>query len=197
MNLVRMNHMTRLGLLVTGLLALSPHPARTDDDQNAALEQFERSVAEYVAVRTIALARLGPLEGSDDMGAIRRAIEARGTAIAQARNGAVAGDLFSPRVARVFRARIQAVLNKHGLSPAVLLEAVDDESRAASPVLVVNGPFPWRRGTGNVAAILAVLPTLPDALQYRFVHTSLVLVDTEANLIVDIIPDAIVIPVLT
>jgi hypothetical protein len=39
--------------------------------------------------------------------------------------------------------------------------------------------------------LLAKLPVLPSGLQYRFVDRDLVLWDSQADLVVDIIPDAI------
>jgi hypothetical protein len=35
------------------------------------------------------------------------------------------------------------------------------------------------------------LPTLPQGLEFRFVGRNLILLDTEANLIVDFIPNAV------
>ena len=39
--------------------------------------------------------------------------------------------------------------------------------------------------------LLAALPRLPCEVQYRFMTRDLVLIDIDANLIVDFIPDAI------
>ena len=39
--------------------------------------------------------------------------------------------------------------------------------------------------------ILEVLPELPDGLQYRFVERDLVLVDIAADLVIDVLPDAL------
>jgi len=40
-------------------------------------------------------------------------------------------------------------------------------------------------------ALLAALPALPEELEYRFVGWDLVLVDTHADLVVDILKDAL------
>ena len=56
---------------------------------------------------------------------------------------------------------------------------------------LVNGAFSWRTAVPTPPCVLAVLPPLPDELQYRFVGRDLVLVDIEANLIVDVLPEAI------
>jgi hypothetical protein len=38
--------------------------------------------------------------------------------------------------------------------------------------------------------VLAVLPALPEEVQFRFVGSDLVLVDIGADLIIDVLPDA-------
>ena len=43
------------------------------------------------------------------------------------------------------------------------------------------------------ADVIVALPALPDVLQYRFVGRDLVLVDIEADLIVDVLPRALVV----
>ena len=39
--------------------------------------------------------------------------------------------------------------------------------------------------------IIAALPPLPDELQYRFVSHNLVLLDCDAGLIIDVLPQAL------
>ena len=39
--------------------------------------------------------------------------------------------------------------------------------------------------------ILAALPRLPAGLQYSFMNTALLLIDIDANLIIDFVPDAV------
>ena len=40
-------------------------------------------------------------------------------------------------------------------------------------------------------AVTAALPALPEGLQYKFIGRDLVLVDVDANVIVDVLPDAV------
>jgi hypothetical protein len=56
---------------------------------------------------------------------------------------------------------------------------------------MVNGRFPWLRGALVWPCILNALPPLPDELQYRFVGVDLILVDIHANLVVDILRNAV------
>jgi hypothetical protein len=70
-------------------------------------------------------------------------------------------------------------------------DRVDLNCRQATEEPVVNGKFSWDNATPTPLCFLAVLPELPNFLQYRFVGRDLVLVDIEADLIVDVLPRAL------
>jgi hypothetical protein len=56
----------------------------------------------------------------------------------------------------------------------------------------VNADYPEAAALATVPPlILTRLPRLPDGLEYRFMGRDLILRDTRANLIVDLIPDAV------
>jgi hypothetical protein len=56
----------------------------------------------------------------------------------------------------------------------------------------INGTYPEERPLSTVPAnVLAVLPRLPDDIQYRFVGRHLILLDTRAGVILDRVPYAI------
>jgi hypothetical protein len=56
----------------------------------------------------------------------------------------------------------------------------------------VNGIYPINAPKATFPPRLSLaLPTLPDELEFRLVGTSLVLRDTEANLVVDYIPNVL------
>jgi hypothetical protein len=52
----------------------------------------------------------------------------------------------------------------------------------------VNDRFSWATAVATPPSVLAVLPGLPDQLQYRFVGPHLALVDVDANLVLDVLP---------
>jgi hypothetical protein len=59
----------------------------------------------------------------------------------------------------------------------------------------INGSYPEEKPLSTVPPnILAVLPRLPDDIQYRFLGRHLILLDTRANVILDRIPFAIQLP---
>jgi hypothetical protein len=55
----------------------------------------------------------------------------------------------------------------------------------------VNGRFPWEWGAAVPSCVLNALPDLPEELEYRFARRTLVLVDTHADLVVDIMLGAL------
>jgi hypothetical protein len=183
-----------IGVAVVVLMAGGPaglHPQEAPDV--AAVQRFERSIADYAALRRDVACTVPALEVSDDAWAIRRAIDALAHAIRAARPDAAAGDIFRADVAAVFRSHIQRTFLDHGYDTAVLLAEINEdvEGEAAGGIPVVNGPFPWARGSMMLPSVLAALPPLPDELQYRFVDRDLVLVDVDAGLVVDVLPDAL------
>jgi hypothetical protein len=66
-----------------------------------------------------------------------------------------------------------------------------DDAPAAVP-LKVNAKYPEGAPLPTVPAdLLANLPTLPTEVEYRIIGKHLILRDTEADIIVDYIPNAI------
>jgi hypothetical protein len=68
-----------------------------------------------------------------------------------------------------------------------------DEGRTSiqRPTVGINARFAWGSGSAISPALLAALPALPKALKYTLVNRDLLLMDAEADLVVDISPDAI------
>lgn len=156
----------------------------------AAQHHFAQSVQEYMDVRALALDGLEPVGMTSDLDAIGTAVDARAAAIQQARADARQGDIFTADVGPILREAIGTAISAHGISAAALAagDGGDDEE---PPPARVNGRFMWRSAIATPPSVLAVLPPLPDALQYRFVGADLALVDIDANLIVDVLPRAL------
>jgi len=110
--------------------------------------------------------------------------------IRQSRPGARQGDIFAPRIGAYFKKQIEATLQ----GPQG--EKVRASLRRAEPLpnlsLQVNQPYPRNMPLQSTPPTLLLnLPRLPGELQYRIVGSTLVLLDTAANLIVDLLPNAI------
>ena len=69
---------------------------------------------------------------------------------------------------------------------AIMDENPGDVSRRINRAYPPGKPF-----ASMPAGFLAVLPRLPDDLQYRFLGRALILIDTRTNLILDRMPCAI------
>jgi len=159
-------------------------------DGDGAVRLFRQAVDRYMKIREAVERRLPPFEVFDDPQRLQMAVDARSDGIRHARAAARQGDVFTAEVTPLFRARIHRVFSGHAGAVADLLdEMLEEDGQFAPPV--VNGPFAWSAAVGTPPAVLAVLPPLPDALQYRFVGADLVLLDVDANLVVDILPGAL------
>ena len=120
------------------------------------------------------------------------AVDAIAAALREARPSAAEGDLINADVAVVFRQRIRATLGDCGCTVAdILADERDDERAPLPPRPIVHDQFDWSAGSFMPACVLSVLPLLPDLLQFRFVQRDLVLVDISADLVVDVLPDAL------
>ena len=158
-----------------------------------ALQQLEARVADYVALRTRAAASVPKIEVLSDLGRIQAQIEALADAIRGARRAAQPGDLFTADVRLVVRLEIRDALAAARIPVEDLTAAIDEgtDPGADVPLVSINEPYPWGFGSAVPPMLLDALPALPVELQYRFIGRDLVLVDVEADLVVDILPNAL------
>lgn len=112
-------------------------------------------------------------------------------AIRRARVDAREGDVFAP-VAAILRRDLWWTLREFGIDPRELIADTLADTEPGARAAAVNEPFSWALGNVMPPALTAVLPPLPEELQYRLVGADLVLIDIDANLVVDILRDALV-----
>lgn len=160
------------------------------DRQDAdALADFDRRVRAYVDLHRRLEGPLPPMSVSADPVEIQRARDALGDAIRGARASAKQGDIFAPPIAAVFRRLVKEGCRSRF---ADLLAIVTEELE--HPVVPPRVNERWGATLPFCTMppdILIALPALPEELEYRFVNRDLVLYDAHANLIVDLITDAI------
>ena len=101
--------------------------------------------------------------------------------------GTAEGKIFTPRAARVFKRLIAQAT--HGDYAGLIAETHEDRDELGRAI--VNDRWPGSALTTMPPDLLALLPPLPRELEYRFVHRDLVLWDVRADLIVDVLRDAI------
>jgi hypothetical protein len=158
------------------------------EGEQRALVAFETAVDDYAALHR-RLARVWPpVAFLADLEERERAVQELRAALRDARPQAAQGGFFTPPVADVFRVRLARAVREQNYDVAAMTAAPDEGDRGAGRpwTVVVNEPLP-PGVTGATWPILSVLPTLPLELEYRFVGTDLMLVDIDANLVVDVL----------
>jgi hypothetical protein len=160
--------------------------------RSAAIRHFQEEAAEYAELHARQLAKL-ELRGSDtpESPATQRALA---QAISTHRVKAKPGDIFRPEIQPLLRRLIAEQLEGPESLAArkAVVEGNPGQEEDSIPVAVrVNGEYPSGAPRSTVPpSLLLTLPPLPKALEYRFVGRDLILLDSTAGLIVDVLPNA-------
>lgn len=177
-----------------GLLQLLPAcqahgspPSARSPLEGRAVEQFVERAREYARVRGETAAKLPALEDSPAPVEIQARQRALATALRAQRKGARPGDLFGD-AAPAIRQRLHAYLQR---LPEVERESLWKQIPRVE-VPVVDADYPPELPLASFPpTLLTELPELPEELDYRFAGSHLILLDAEANLILDVLPDAV------
>jgi len=111
-------------------------------------------------------------------------------AIREARPAAKQGDIFTPESTPEFLKVIRSTLQ--GSNSSNVRKTIRQGEPVMGVHLTVNGAYPEHLPNTTVPPTLLLrLPRLPDKLAYRIVDHDFVLQDTEARLVVDLIPGAL------
>ncbi len=179
-------------LLAGGLLVLAGSAVPAQSPATISADRFVAATREYALMHRRIEQSLGPIEVTSLPAGLLTNANAMAATIRSERAGARQGDLFTPELSSEVRLLIADALAEHGLSPADLVtDEVPEGITRQALVLRVGGAFPWIAGSTMLSCVLDVLPALPPELQYRFLFRDLVLIDVHANMIVDILPDAL------
>ncbi len=170
-------------------LAQQPSSKARINADSAVIKRFHDRVAGYVKLHNSeesALPALKPTPSTEEIAAHQHGLARR---IAQARPAAKRGDIFSADVAAEFQRLIS--LSMQGRDAAHIHTSLQSSEPVRIP-LRVNEPYPADLPVQSMPPTLLVnLPKLPPEVEFRIVGSSLVLLDTKANLIVDFMPNAI------
>ena len=156
---------------------------------NAAIAtKFEQKVADYMKVRQQALTGLQVPRNTESSGKITEFQKQLADRIRSLRANAKQGDLFTPEVVRLFRHLVaEEIRSPDGARIRASFERAEPLQGGG---LQVNANYPDGLPLQSMPpSLLLNLPRLPKELEYRFVGRELILRDTQANLIVDVIPD--------
>jgi hypothetical protein len=188
------NRLLIIALLLTPLAAgASPEqrravPSAGTGKDATAIVAFTRAVNAYANLHRTVAASLPPEEMCADPEERQRRVEQLAEALRTERTTARAGDVLTPAIASLFKRRLTDAVRRPVYQRETLVppQAPEDALR-----LEVNDAFPWIVDYEISQAILVSLIPLPAELEYRFVDRDLVLLDVGANLIVDILEDAL------
>lgn len=153
------------------------------------IQDFENRVAEYVKLHKTAGSGMPALKPADSGSVIANHEHALADKIREARPAAKQGDIFTPGVVMEFRRLIRTAMqgseavhvrqSLHRAEPVVLRLRVNDAYPASVPL------------QSTPPSLLLNLPHLPKELEYHIVGHNLILLDVEANLVVDFIDNAV------
>lgn len=188
-----MSHLMGLCPAIVVALAVQvlPPPSRLAAVQAppGVLAEFQTRLDAYVAMHRQLERSLAPLPDQASQEQVRQAQQKLGALIREARPDAVQGNLLAPDIAAHLK-RLFGVAFA-GPDGRAMLDSIMDEN-PVSAVVAVNGEYPPDVPLSTMPPdMLAALPKLQEELEYRFVGTTLVILDSHADLIVDILPDAL------
>lgn len=177
------------------LASLAPEPSpqfqtnTVQTDQKIFLATFNNQIKDYLKQRSQVKEKLLKLSKDATPEQIQAYQVSFVDSLRALRAGNKAGDIFEPKVSDYIRAIIKDEFK--GQERTELREAVLEADTKGVP-LRVNYPYPDTKELAQTPPTLLLrLPQLPKEVKYRFVGTSMLLVDTDNGLIVDYMTKAL------
>jgi hypothetical protein len=176
-----------LAFAVGGGVPAASQQERQVNPQAKIIQDFQSRVKDYQKLRDSATKDVRKPKETTDPAEITAAQHAAAERIRAARRHAKQGEIFTPEISRHIRALMEPQVE--GPRGAETKGAIKDVQPAAVR-LKVNERYPDDEPMPMVPPnVLASLPRLPEGFEYRVVRDALILLDKEANLIVDFIPN--------
>jgi hypothetical protein len=183
-----------IGVLVLGSIAVpgvsAPQLFVPAQDVEA-LQAWTLNIEQYLVIRDLAAQSAPPPRVPSSAAELLRAEFAFAAEIRARRPGAREGDVFTADIQRTFRRLIARAISEHEIAVADLLDAFLSDVVPGASRPGVNRRFSWQIGTAMPGCLLEALPLLPEGLQYRLSGRDLILLDVDANLIIDILREAL------
>jgi hypothetical protein len=160
-------------------------------DDAAGFKEFSGRMEEYLSLHKTIEKKLPAMKSKEELPEMIAAHQqALARKIREARPNAKPGDIFTHGAREAFRHVIRSVFQDP--QTATARTVIRQRDRAKGVALRVNGIYPDAVAeTTFPPTLLQKLPTLPDELAYRIVGRDLVLVDSKANLVVDLLHEAL------
>jgi hypothetical protein len=171
-------------VLTVALAALAPAPGRAaEKPASPALAGFADRVKDYLKIKEKAAAPLPHLSKESTPQEVVRHQRALAAGIRQARAGAKPGDFFTSDIEALVKRTVNEVLSGDD-GPSVKASIRDENPDV--PRIKLHEQYPTSVPLSTMPpSILASLPELPKGLEYRFLGSRLVLLDTDADIILD------------
>jgi hypothetical protein len=159
------------------------------------LEAFNHRIDAYMAVHNDVERTLSLQRSFDDAEEMYEAVEALRSGIRAARGAdARRGAILTPELGALIRVRLATRLADCGQRVEDVLAFINEERLPGASAPRINRRFPWELGSAMWPSFMGVLPPLPDQLEYRFADRDLVLIDIHANVVIDILANALPAP---
>jgi hypothetical protein len=153
------------------------------------LSAFDRRVKDYLKQRERVKGKLPPLSKDATPEQITAYQKKFTHSLIAMRAGTKAGYIFNPETASYFRTVIKTEVPPRD-KPEMRQTILEADTKGVP--LKVNFPYPETKELTQVPpTLLLKLPELPKEVKYRYVGRHLLLVDTDNNLIVDYMLDAL------
>lgn len=158
-----------------------------------ALDDFNTRIEAYISIHHQAEQESGvvpdpqALDSAKEIASRKRTMARR---ISMLRTKAHEGDIFTPELKAFFT---HALDSAYQANPQAFSAALTCVPETEERTVAVNAVYPEHLGYSVMTAtMLRHLPALPRELEYRIVNRDLIIRDREANLIIDVMRNAVV-----
>jgi hypothetical protein len=156
---------------------------------SASIAKFRKNISDYMSLRKAALKDLPDMKLSKSAGKADDLQSRFAERIVAARAGARQGDICTSEIAAELKRLLAQTMQ--GADAVRIRKSLRNAEPTQLPV-AVNGQFPDKLPLQSTpASLLLNLPRLPTEIEYRLVGRTLVLRDSEANVIIDFVREAL------
>jgi hypothetical protein len=166
-------------------------PVTATAEESAIVDEFNRRIDAYMKIHNDVERRMAPQWVFEDPEDLLGAMGAMQSGIRSARPAARRGEVFTPDVSALIRTRLLQRLVVCDYSIEDVLGFINEERLPGVQAPRINEPYPWMAGSAMWPTLIAALPPLPSELQYRFFDRDLVVIDVHADLVVDVLQNAL------
>ena len=163
---------------------------KAEDPTKVVFEDFSKRIDAYMKVRKTVVDSVGDLDPTKSQAEITTRATKLASGIMAARAQAKPGDIFTPEFSALIATLIKQEYSRRPDSVQETREDQQEELPDFVPKVNTLSPTTYPLATFP-ATLLPLLPRLPEQLEYRVVQNYLVLRDVEANVIVDVMPNAV------